>query len=155
MYTPKDELVASEKFLKKLIKTKEIVKEKLVMDGTAIVIQITHEKIICDLVIEVRMPGWTNFPDMKPNMQGRLLVHLDNVSDESVPIRHPQFILTGGLRLPWKVGLQMMLHSKPNAIGEALCWQVPLTGEDDLNLLGSEIVLILQKCRMIISRKLK
>jgi hypothetical protein len=146
-------LSVEKQFLEKLAQIGNLAKEHPVMDGAALVFRISQQSLICEVVVEVRFPGWTNLPfdDSKPSKQGRLWVYLQNVSDERVEFRYREFILTGGLKLPWTAGMELMANPYRTEMGEVLSWVYPITGSEDPELLASEIFGILKKCKTIVA----
>ena len=124
-------------FLAQLAQVESLAKEQLVMDGAALVVQISHQKLVSEVVVEVRLPGWINWlSNLTPSKEGFLWVYLQNISDEPLRFRAPDFILTGGLKLPWKAGVQLMHNFYRGEIAEVLSWQVPITGNEDLESLA-------------------
>lgn len=139
-------------FLKRLARVECLSNERPVMDGAALVVRISHEERACEAVVEVRLPGTINeWGKPEPSKHGRVLIFLQNVADEPVRLHAPEFVLTGGLRLPWKVGLMIMTNIWRGELAETLCWQVALTGDNELELLGSDVVGILRKGKMIVA----
>lgn len=146
-----DDLSVEKQFLAKLAHVASLAKEKPVLDGASLVIRISNQKLVCDIVIEVRLPGWINWiQDLTPKKHGSLWVYIQNISDEPLNLHVPEFILVGGLQLPWKVGLRMMANFYRGEHGEVLLWEVLITGNEDSEFLASEIVKILNVCRKIV-----
>jgi hypothetical protein len=146
-------LTDEQKFLEKLTQTESFSKEKPVMDGEALVVTISHQNLICEMVVEVRLPGWINLPfDLTPSNQGFLWVYLQNCSDEALKLKQPDFLLKAGLKFPWQVGIEVMTNFHTMRIGEVLSWKVPITGNEDTEFLSSEVVGILNKCRTIVNQ---
>ena len=135
-------------FLTELAGVECLAEESPAVDGAALIIR--DERLEFETVIEARLPGWRE-PLSRRGAQkrGQLLVYLQNVSDRSIELRVPEFIMTGGLKLPWHVGVVLMLNVKRCETGEALCWQITMDGSESRNLLALEISKIIQKCRTI------
>jgi hypothetical protein len=136
-------------FLARLAQVEGLAKESPMMDGEALVVRLDCQRQSCAVIIEVRLPG---SDDWEESDHGRLLVFLQNISDEPLNFRAPEFILTGGLTLPWRAGVTAMVNTYRNSFGEVLSWQVPIMGDESPTLLASEVIRILNNCRIIMSR---
>ena len=150
MLTPNKELLDSYTFLLKLINEAPLAKENPIMDGTSIVFKISDSNTVCDAVVEVRMPGWLKLNQTICD-QSRLMMYLQNTSDVAIKLDYPDFILNGGLDLPWKVGLTMMMQDGRRLVGEVLMWQVSLTGKESMSTIAHEVAKIFSKCRFLVT----
>lgn len=133
-------------FLEELARVETLREERPVLDGQALVIQLTSEELTCEFVIEARLPR------SKEEAGVRLLVYLQNVSDEPLRVGLPEFILTGGVRLPWHVGLRSMINPSRGELVEVVAWDLQTGGAESCELLASEITAILDTCRKVVAR---
>ena len=138
-------------FLTDLARVECLSAENPVIDGASLVVRLSHENKVCEAMVEVRLPGTVNeLGEREPTANGRLMVILQNAGDESIRLRLPEFMLTSGLILPWKVGLSMVTNIYRGELGESLCWQLALLAENDLELLAIDVSRILAKGRLIL-----
>ncbi len=136
-------------FLEQLAQVESLAKEQPVMDGAALVVQISNQKLVCELVVEVRLPS-TQLPgSLSPSDHKLLWVYLQNISDEPLKLPTPKSTLTERLKLLWYVDLQYLINQNLQ-IGKVLSWQAPITGKETPELLASEVVGILNTCKTII-----
>jgi len=139
-------------FLAQLAHIECLSRENPVLDGAALVVRISHEQRICEVLVEVRLPGTSDeIGNREPSDRGRVLVFFQNAGEEPVKLRAPDFVLTAGLELPWKVGIVMATNIYRGELGEVLSWEVPWGWDDDVELLASEVVKIIGKGRAIMS----
>ena len=118
--------------------------EKPVLDGAALVFQVIAPPVRAELLVEVRLPGYR-----KSRTNGLLMAFLQNVADVPLDISAPEFILTGGLRLPWKVGITILTNPFRGETGEALAWQVQFVGNEDPEVVAEDVSRILGKSNAI------
>lgn len=116
-----------------------------VLDGAALVFQINASPARAELLVEVRVPGYRG-----SGTKGRLIAFLQNVSDTALHFQVPEFILTGGLRLPWKVGITIVANEVRCETGEALAWRVPFVGNEDPEVVAEDFSRILAKSNAIV-----
>ena len=135
-------------FLGLLSAVDRLKRERPVLDGAALVFRIEHEGAVAELIVEVRLPGYA-LVDACPR-DGKLLAFLQNLADNPLKLSAPEFVMTGGLLLPWTVGITVIANDYRGELGEALAWQTPLNGSEDVELLAGEIGHILDICRAII-----
>lgn len=119
-------------------------KEKPMLDGAALVFQVNAPPARAELLVEVRLPGYR-----ESRTNGRLMAFLQNVSDAPLHLHAPEFILIGGLRLPWTVGITVLANVYRGEMGEALAWQVPFVGNEDPEVLAEDVSRILAKSNAI------
>jgi hypothetical protein len=131
-------------FLRELARDSRLSGEQPALDGQALVIRLAGDELRCDFVVEARVPA-----DGETGL--RLLVYLQNVSDAPLRIGLPEFLLTGGLSLPWHVGLRMMTNWARGEVGEVLMWDLQTSGAESTALLAAEIAAILETCRTIVA----
>jgi hypothetical protein len=140
------------KLLRELACSDYLAGEILRLEGAALVMEIAQNKSVCELIIEVRLPGWTNWPvEETPHDKGLLWIYLQNISDEKLAIQMPRHLLTGGLRLPWKVGMEFMANLNLGSWGEVLSWKTPLNGNEGPELLSAEVASVVSKCKAIVA----
>ena len=111
-----------------------------VLDGAALVFEIDVPPARAELVLEVRLPGHKNTQD-----NGTLLALLTNVADVPLSTSVPEFILTGGLRLPWKAGITIFFNEVRGEMGEALSWRAPFVWNEDRQMIAEDFRRILDK----------
>jgi len=118
-----------------------------VVDGAALVFRVHHDSTLAEFVVEVRLP---KHDSEGHKCDGKLFAFLQNLTDNPIQVSAPEFMLTGGLFLPWTIGISLMANEYRGEWGEVLTWETPLTGSEDVELLGAEIGRILEICRDII-----
>jgi hypothetical protein len=130
-------------FLARLAAVDYLKQENPVLDGAALVFQIRNESILAELLVEVRLSAPEHFQD------ARLLAFLQNLGDTPLKIDAPEFVLTSGLLLAWKVGIVIMANEYRGELGEALKWETHLDGSEDIEMLAAEVGQILDSCRAL------
>lgn len=151
MTTENEQLLAEIAFLTKVADVEPFASETPIRDGGALVIR--DDKLGVEVVVEVRLPGSTEALTGKSETeQGRMWIFLQNTSDAPLKVRAPNFILTGGLGLPWHVGFELMTNPYRGEFGEVLSWQVHITGDEALELLAADVAEIVKKCRSVAAR---
>jgi hypothetical protein len=147
-----DSDLAREKlFLQELARVGCMANQGFVVDGAALVARLSHENRACDVLVEVRLAGSLDeLNQPEPSPHGRMLIFLQTVSDTPITLRAPEFLLTGGMTLPWKVGIVMMTNVFRGELAEALCWQVPLVEALPPEVLAADVVTILEKGKALV-----
>jgi hypothetical protein len=144
--------IAGEKdFLQKLARTKCLSNMGPVVDGAALVIHVSHQQYACDILVEVRLPETVDElgrAEILPN--GRMIIFLQNAANKPIKFRQPEYILTGGLVLPWTVSFEMLANFVRGELGECVKWQVPLGKNVGFESLAEDIVRIIQIAKVIL-----
>jgi hypothetical protein len=153
--TRADDLSNEKKFLQRLAAVQLLAEEQPTFDGAALVVRLSHGKMVCEVIVEVRLPESSDrLMSSTRSQHGRLLAYLQNISDEPLSFHAPEFLLTGGLRMPWKVGVELMINPYTTAMGEVLAWQLVITGREDLAKLAGEVANIVNKARTVMAANL-
>ena len=138
-------------YLKRLANVKDVSEEGPVMDGGAIVITTETGAVSAEVVVEVRLPGSVELLAFdNSSKHGSLMVYLQNRSDKPLKLGTPEFLLTGGLRFPWKVGTRLLSSIERGEVGEVFMWQIPITGNESIAEIGADIGVVCRKCRKIV-----
>jgi hypothetical protein len=125
------------------------------LEGAALVFKISYDEKVCEVVIEIRPPGGLIYvlEDQKVTKEGRIMVYFQNIDDKPLKFEIlPEFILTGNLLLPWKAGITKIFSPHNNSFGEVIMWQTTYNDLAEIELLPSEIVIIIERCEVIMEQ---
>jgi hypothetical protein len=142
---------AEKKYLSAIAQHESLATENPILDGASLVFKIMHKQRVAEFVVEIRMPGYERiFGDTLK--EGLIWAYLQNIGDEPISVRAPEFILTGGLQLPWKVGITPIVNFFRNETGEGQSWQLPFVDiYKNFQVITTDIRKILDKCRTIVA----